>query len=420
MEIKELTNEEFNKFVNRYSLNSVYQSVEYGLTMNNQNFEVIFLGLVNEINDVIAASLILVEKLGLFKYAYAPRGFLIDYNDTELLKEFTTKIKKYLKKEGVIAIKISPLIAKSKYTPSLGITLNNPSYDVIYSNLKKLKYYHLGYNNFFEAFKPRFCCIANLEKDTNKMFNLLKDDVKEKIIQGDLLGIRIYKGNETNLNFIYEDLREKKEKSKEYVNDLYSYFSKSGKVDIYYAKLEPQIYLVNTRTEYQKQINICAAATDELFKNQGKANNEIIQRKIDEENKLQNLKNQLIYATNLLRTNPNGIVVATAMVIKHRGQIYIMLDGENEEYKQMNTKYILYWKLMESYAQQGYTEINLGGMTNPNCEEENKYKDVNDFKLSFNSSCIEYAGDFELITNATMYALYRNAAPFRKVLKKQD
>ena len=420
MEIKELTNEEFNKYVNKCSLNSMYQSVEYGLTMNNQKYESIFLGLINDLGDIVAASLILIEKLGQFKYAYAPRGFLIDYTDKALLKEFTIQVKKHLKKLGIIAIKISPLIAKSKYTPSLNITLENPSYDNIYNNLKNLKYYHLGYNNYFEAFKPRFTCIANLEKDTNKMFNLLKADVKEKIIQCDLVGIRIYKGTDKNLEFVYQDLREKRKKSKEYVNDLYNYFNKSNKVEVFFAQLEPKIFLINTRTEYQKQVNLCASLTDELFKNQGKSNNEIIQRKITEENRLQSLKNQLVYATNLLRNNPNGIIVASAMVINHHNQLYITLDGENEEYKHLCPKYILFWKLMEKYGLEGYTELNLGGIANPILKEKNKYKELNDFKLSFNSSVIEYAGDFELITNTPLYTLYRNAAPFRKIAKKQD
>ena len=50
-----------------------------------------------------------------------------------------------------MAVKICPLIAKTKYIPKSKTSLANPSYDRIFDNLKKLKYYHLGYNNFFEA-----------------------------------------------------------------------------------------------------------------------------------------------------------------------------------------------------------------------------------------------------------------------------
>ena len=69
MELRELTNEEFNKFTNNYSLSSIYQTIEYGLVMNKQKYESIFLGLINDTNDIVAASLVLIEKLGQFKYA---------------------------------------------------------------------------------------------------------------------------------------------------------------------------------------------------------------------------------------------------------------------------------------------------------------------------------------------------------------
>lgn len=417
MELRELTNDEFSKFAEKYMLTSMYQTAEYGFVMNKQDCEVLFVGLVNDTNDIKAATLILIEKLSNFKYAYAPRGFLLDYTNFELLQEFTNAIKKYLKKRSVMAIKICPLIAKTKYTPTMNITLANPSFDKIFENLKKLKYYHLGYNNYFESLKPRFVAISELDKDTNKMFNKLHKEFKAKIKACDHAGVRIYKGNQNNLDFIYEQMRDKKAKGKEYVNDMYYYFNNSNKVDVYFAQLDTKTYLINTQIEYQKQINICNAMTEELFKNQGKASSELVSRKITEDNKLANLKNQLVYATNLLRKNPNGIIIASAMIIKHRKQVYLTLDGYDQQYKHLCAKHLLIWKLMEKYAAEGFKEFNLGGMTNPTIPD-NKFKSLNEFKLNFNASCIEYAGDFELITSYPLYTLYRNSAPLRKILQK--
>ena len=53
----------------------------------------------NDNKKIIAASLILIEKLNMFKYAYAPKGFLIDYNDEQIVEEFTKHIKDYLNKK---------------------------------------------------------------------------------------------------------------------------------------------------------------------------------------------------------------------------------------------------------------------------------------------------------------------------------
>jgi len=418
MELRELTNEEFKNFTNNFYLKSLYQTTEYGLTMNSQEQEPIFVGLVNENNEIVTATLILIEKLGQFKYAYAPRGFLIDYTNKELLTEFTNRIKEFLKKKNVMAIKISPLIIKEKNTPYKNEEMINPDYDNIFSTLKELKYYHLGYNNLFESYKPRFEAIANLNKDTQEMFNTLDNDTKNNIANCDLAGLRVYKGIEKNLDIIFDELREKRKFSKKFVEAIYKYYNDSKSADVFYVQLEPKIFLVNTQKEYQKQMDICNKANDEVFKVQGKANNDVISKKIIEDNKLSAIKNQLVYATNLLRDYPNGIVIASAMVIKCNNQAYMLLDGYNKEFKNLCPKYILIWKLMEKYATDGYTELNLGGITNP--KEENKYSDLTNFKMSFNSSYIEYSGDFELVTNFPLYTIYRNAAPIRKLVKKDE
>ena len=80
MHLKELTNEEFSNFTNNYKDYSIYQTTEYGLIMNKQKYDSVLLGLVDN-NTIMACSLILIENLGHFKYAYAPKGFLLDYNN---------------------------------------------------------------------------------------------------------------------------------------------------------------------------------------------------------------------------------------------------------------------------------------------------------------------------------------------------
>lgn len=205
----------------------------------------------------------------------------------------------------------------------------------------------------------------------------------------------------------------------DYIKDLYSNFNKKNNIEVFLAQLETKVYLVNTQIEYQKQINVCGKITDELFKNQGKSNNELINKKIEEDNKLAVLKNQLIYATNLLKDNPNGIIIAAIMAIKHKDCVYLTLDGEINKYTHFCPKQLLIWKLIEKYSTEGYKCINLGGMTNPKEEKENKFKNLNELKLSFNSDCIEYAGDFELVTHRLLYTMYRNASPIRKIIFTQ-
>ena len=417
MHIKELTNEEFNSFTDNFIYSSIYQTSEYGFIMNTENYTSLFLGLVDDMDRIIAASLILIEKINMFKYAYAPKGFLIDYSNKELVEEFTKKIKDYLSKKKIMAIKINPMIVKSSYDYTTNTTYNNPSYEEQFNYLKSLDYYHLGYNNLFESFKPRFDAIINLNKPINSLFGGMNKNFKNKIKSADQNGVRVIKASESNLDYLYEQVKNKYPRDKKYFENVLYFFGKRNMIDYYYAKLDTNAYLINTQRKYQKQMEVCNKVNNRLFKNVGKNNTKIINEKIKEEAKLNELKNDLVFATNLLKENPDGIILATMLIAKYKDEVYILMDGYNKEFKKINAKHLMTWKLMEKYSKEKYKRFNLGGMTNPNVKND-KYNGLNEYKLSFNARCVEYAGDFELITNAALYNLYRNSKPIRYILKR--
>lgn len=416
MYIKELTNQEFNMFTDNFFMSSIYQTSEYGFIMNTQNYNTIFLGLIDG-NKILAATLILIEKNQMFKYAYAPKGFLIDYNDKFLVEEFTKQIKEYLNKKKVIAIKINPMIVKSSYDYVTGITHINPNFEEQIEFLKSLGFYHLGFNNLFESFKPRFDAIIDLNKPITTLFGNMNKNFKNKVKSADKNGVIIVKANDSEIDYLYNEVKNKYPRDKKYFEDVLYFFKKRNMIDYYYAKLDTNAYLINVQKRYQKQMEICNKINNKLFKNVGKSNNKLINNKIYEENKLNEIKNELIYATKLLKEEPSGIVIATMLITKYRDEVYIFMDGYNKDFKKINAKHLMTWKLIERYSKEKYKRFNLGGMTNPNIKND-KYKGLNEFKLSFNARCIEYIGDLELITSPALYALYRNSKPIRYILKK--
>ena len=416
MYIKELTNQEFNMFTDNFFMSSIYQTSEYGFIMNTQNYNTIFLGLIDG-NKILAATLILIEKNQMFKYAYAPKGFLIDYNDKFLVEEFTKQIKEYLNKKKVIAIKINPMIVKSSYDYVTGITHINPNFEEQIEFLKSLGFYHLGFNNLFESFKPRFDAIIDLNKPITTLFGNMNKNFKNKVKSADKNGVIIVKANDSEIDYLYNEVKNKYPRDKKYFENVLYFFKKRNMIDYYYAKLDTNAYLINVQKRYQKQMDICNKINNKLFKNVGKSNNKLINNKIYEENKLNEIKNELIYATKLLKEEPSGVVIATMLITKYRDEIYIFMDGYNKDFKKINAKHLMTWKLIERYSKEKYKRFNLGGMTNPNIKND-KYKGLNEFKLSFNARCIEYIGDLELITSPALYALYRNSKPIRYILKK--
>lgn len=416
MKLKELTNEEFLRFSRSYNIKSIYQTIEYAFVMNKQKFDAMFVGLVDENNDILAASLILIEKNGHFKYAYAPRGFLIDYCNQNLVEKFTKEIKLFLGKKNITAIKISPLIIRNTYDTKYNIVTKNSYYDNIYSHLKSLGYYHLGYNEKFEALKPRYEAIIDLDKPYYILFKDLRKSLRTKIRSAEEKGIKIYKGNEENLNYLYLQTKKKYPRDLEYFKECYKQFSKSGNVEFFYAKLDTEIYLKNIQKKYTKQEEICSMINEQIMKNTNESH-KYINRKIIEDNLFNQYKKELIIATRLLRDHPEGIVLASSLLIKNNEEMYLLMDGYDPKYKRLNAKHLLLWKICERYSKIGLKKLNLGGIASPN-NTPMEYKGLNEFKLNYNAQAIEYIGDLELITNSALYFMYQNTSPLRNILKK--
>ena len=414
MYLKELTNQEFNNFMSNSKDKSIYQTPEYGMVMANQKFKPIMLGLFKE-DIVVAATLVFINKEEGFKYAYAPRGFILNYEDFYLLKDFTNYIRNYLGKMGVMGIKINPPIIKSIYNFKLQTKEVNPKYDLIFEALKNNGYYHLGYNNFFEALKPRFEAIIDLNLPIYDLFKNIKKEYRTKIRSAIKNGIKIYKGDITNLNYLYQFTQKKYKRNLEYFQDCYSYFSKRDMIELYYTKLDTKLYLKNI----QDKLNYCEEQSNELNNKIMKSKKQkLVNKKINLDKYLFKYKNDLIDATNYLHNYPEGVVTACVLLVKQDKEITILMDGYDKKFKKLNSKHLLIWQIMEIYQKKGYTKFNLGGMSNLTIDDK-KYSGLDEFKLGFGAKMVEYAGDFELVTHKRNYNLYRNYVPLKKLIQSK-
>lgn len=421
MYIKQLTNNEFKNFTASFKPSSIYQTTYYAFTMNEQDFYTVFLGLVDN-DEIKAASLILIQKTNGFKYAYAPRGFLIDYNDTALLEIFTREIKKYLGKNDVVAIKINPMIIRYVYNSNYAVINQNIYYDSIFNHLGKLGYHHLGYNNFFEALKPRFEAIIDLTKPFEELFMNIDKGFRTKIRSADSDGIKIYRGDESNLDYLYLHTKNKYPRDLKYFKDLYAFFHKDNLIDFYYSKLDTAAYLKKVQKLYEECELEVNTLSELLLNNPGKNKQKLIDKKISLDKSFQQIKKQLEEAISLLRQYPEGIVLSSALVIRWQGEVYLIMDGYDPAFKKFNAKHLLLWKLIGTYSNLGYKTFNLGGIIdnrNPDKYKElnDRYKGLNEFKLRFGAKAIEYVGDLELITNNTLYFMYNNSTQLSNIFK---
>ena len=110
MEFVELNEKEFSEFANQHEYGSFHQNTAWGELKSGTEWITYLVG-VKKDKKVIAASLLLSKSTPIKKNMfYAPRGFLIDYSDKEVLKFFLDKLKEFAKKHNAIFIKFDPYV----------------------------------------------------------------------------------------------------------------------------------------------------------------------------------------------------------------------------------------------------------------------------------------------------------------------
>ena len=115
MKIVTLSSDQFDNYASAHRYRNYFQSSSYGNLMQKFGYNVHYLGIINEENKLIGATLIIYKNIFMNKkFAYAPRGILFNYENAESLNEMTEKIKKVLGKQGFMLLRIDPYIHISR------------------------------------------------------------------------------------------------------------------------------------------------------------------------------------------------------------------------------------------------------------------------------------------------------------------
>ena len=118
---------------------------------------------------------------------------------------------------GIAAVKLSPMIIKEIYDDKKNSFFRNKNYDYIYNYIKKLDYHHYGYNNYFEAQRPRYEAIINLSLGTEKLYSNIDKSYKTKIRSAKRNGIYIIKGDSNDIKTLYNQVKDKYPRNYKYL-----------------------------------------------------------------------------------------------------------------------------------------------------------------------------------------------------------
>lgn len=407
MKIVKLSTTQFDKFASNHRYRNYFQTSMYGSVMAKFGYRSQYLGFVNDQNKLIGATLIIYKEVFMGnKIAYAPRGLLFNYENTESLQELVARLKKVLGKQGFMLLRIDPYIPLTirDYEGNI-MNINNKGNSII-ENLKDSGFTYKGKTLFFETEKPRWEALVLLQRDLREIFAKLDKRTRNKVRKATNSGIEVIKDINKNVNKLYDFVGKKERKPLSFYKEMVNKFEDN--IDIYYAVLNTETFLINSRRNYEKEVeynNTLAEKVQNTALDEKEREN-YLNKKMESDKLITSYKNNLLTSTDLLKNNPDGLEIAGAMIIKYDNAAYIFTEGIEEEYSNLNASYLLKWQLISDYTNQGYKYVNLNAIVGE-LENKNEFTGLNETKLGYNSTITEYIGEFDIILNNFSYNLYK-------------
>lgn len=392
MYIKELSVDEFNNFKKNHPLNNHHQSVNYALLKSENNYEYELIGYTDG-EKIYAAACVLVKLINGYIYAYIPEGYLIDYMNEELLRNFTKDLITYYEKEEIIFIKVNPSL-KIRELDNKGNIKNIFPEEQVQKSFNRLGYKLIEEKGELTNVLPLYNAVVNLEE-----FSLdnLNKNTKNKIRKAIRKGLTIQKFEQDKLYLLNELVRNKKNTNIFYYNDYYNIFARTNDIDLFLVNIDYNEYSNNSQKAYSKEEEKNKKLNENIIHN---SSIKAINKKMSSDKSLLSYKNDVSKAAANLQ-NDKEEYIAGALVIKNEDTVTILISGYDKKYNDFAANYFLYYKLMEYYKGK-FKYFNLNGISK-DLSKNSKFYGLNSFKLGFKPHIYETLGEYDLIIKPRTY-----------------
>lgn len=417
MEIIKIKENDFNDVSKNFDNVTFHQTSNWATLKAYTGWKPLYLGLKD--NEIKVVGLFLLKKMPLLNsyIAYCPRGYLMDYTNIKLLKQFNNLLIPYLKKEKVFELIIDPYVLLNQRDIDGNIIEDGFDNHYIVDTLKEIGYRHTGFNLNYENLQPRFLFRLNIkDKTVDEIINGFKKEAKRRANKKDFFAINVRELKENEIE-TFKDLMNMTSKRRGFVDRSLGYYKQ-----MYNALNENKIlrYMVaeidvdKCRANAQNEIDKIEARVVKL--RQHEENNK---GRIKEELVTINSNKKIIEQLDKLEKERGKIVpLSTVCLMSYGKEAIMLLAGNDEEYLQhFNTSNIIVAELIKLCKKEGYEYYNFYGITG-NFDPNNEAYGLYSYKKQYGGEVVELIGQFEYIINPFMKKMYDLMLKVYKLTKK--
>lgn len=416
MKLEIITSKEFKKFADKHPQITFHQTKEWADLKKNNNWDSYYVGLKDK-DKIVAASLILSKTLPIVKRKmfYAPRGFLIDYHDKKVLKEFTTQVKKFAKENNAIFIKIDPYVEYKEHDNDGNLVEGGFDNSDCVDNLKELGYKHLGFNLMQDTLQPRWMHVVDTDRSLDDVLKDMESKTRQILRKNEKSGI-ITREIERDELPLFKEIMEHTSDRREFVDRPLSYYEAmwdslhdSGILKILIGEIDFNLFEENTKKELEETEN---NLKDRTYKHDNKLlpmnEKKYNQANKKDEESIERLNKQLDKIKDYKKEYGDKKTLGGILFLIYGNEVLSLYGGTDDNLMQFQSAYTIHYAGLKYAQENKYKKYNFYGITG-DFRKENPLFGLYLFKKSFGGVVSELIGEFDLIVSPFWYHTYNIA-----------
>ena len=425
LRLKTIDKEEYDNYVRNHQYKSHFlQSLSWGeFAKVKKNLTPHYLGLTTEDNQLVAATLLLEKHLPMnMCYLYAPRGFVIDFNKKELLKTMTKKVVEFAKTRKAIFVKIDPDIIRKSYDYQNEEQELGYDPEVIFDNIKKAGFKHLGFTKNFETSQPRYSFRINLQQSMEDIENHLSKTTKQRIAKSEKLETEVVIGTKKDIKEFYhlmtltESRKDFISYNEDYYETLYEIFNgnKNSKATLLLGKINFNKTIKSLEKNLKRIVDqISILPIDNLSKSAKTKLEELRKQKENTQSEINKYKD---YA----KQYGNEVTLSAHMIIEYGDKAWVLYAGNHNILSETYVNYHTYYEHLRYCKSRGLRIYDQFG-TIGDLREDNPLMGLHEFKRKFGGDYVEFIGEWDYVINPVMYFVFTKLVPiYRNIIKKRS
>lgn len=346
-----------------------------------------------------------------FTLCYAPRGFVVDYDDVASLRALTEEAKRVAKANKAIVVKIDPNIDRDEVPGLL-------------TEMSSLGFAHKGYGGGFDYAQPRFTMETDLRPSEKDIFGKFHHKFRYNVRLAERKGIVCTEVGRDGLETFADLMRVTGERDGfairglDYFENLYDCLQPDD-ARLFLTRLEPKLALDQQMATLEKAERDLGKIERSLeTETVEKKRTSLLNRQKQTREQIEKIQAALPELTELHEKYPNGLVLSGGLLTLAGRRSYYLYGASSNEFREFMPNHLMQWTMMQAAKVSGAERYDFGGVSG-STEPDDEYAGLYAFKSGWGSDLIEKVGEFDLVLNRPLYFALETGLPLVKGLRKR-